>query len=231
MSVDPCLEALQDASFRGVSFLVDTTDIDVARRIVTHQYPNRDDPDYEDLGERYREFKVKGYVHGSNAIAWKNQAVAAARQSGPALLVLPAEAPFMARCLALNVTQNKDRQGWFDLSFTFRAERNTAALPSFSLGMFEGLIGSAIDTLASALVSVFGNGSGTDTAFALGYTIAPAAVFSDATVADAVDLVYTAGDLQAQVAQLPFTVADVLDYVTENAVVRTQSFAAAFADA
>lgn len=152
--MDLCVERLRDASFRGVSFLVETDDETVGRRLITHEYPKRDDPLHEDMGEKFRSYKVKGYVHGGAAIEWKNSVVAACRLPGPALLVLPAIRPFMARCVNLTVTRNKDKQGWFDLSFDFRAEDNGGFDLTFAIGAAEMLLGTLVGGLAKALGSI-----------------------------------------------------------------------------
>lgn len=227
----PCGEFLLGASFRGVMFESATVDGKYARRIVTHEYPGRDDPDHEDMGEQYQTFNVKGYVHGATARVWKDAVVAACRTPGPALLVLPGETPFLARCVNLSVTQNKDAQGWYDLNFEFRKEFNTASLLGFAIGEIEVLIGTAVSYLSTSLVSMLDGGGATGTSYDAAVSVSSAAVYSAATVADFTDSVYTAADMAIEIARLPFTVDNVLQYVADNAVARAQDFADTFASA
>lgn len=152
---DNCyIEPLQDASFNGAAFFVDTDDDSVGRRVVTHEMPMRDDPIHEDMGERVEAFKVKGYLHGDAAMAMKEAIRAACRTGGPGLLVLPATAPMLARCLNLTITRSKDKQGWFDLSFEFKAETNGGLDLTFAIGEFEMLLGSIAGTLGSVVGSL-----------------------------------------------------------------------------
>ena len=50
------------ASFRGVPFFVESSDISAGRRTVTHQYPQRDEPFTEDLGRAAREYELSAFV-------------------------------------------------------------------------------------------------------------------------------------------------------------------------
>jgi len=57
------------ASFRGVPFFYDDTKRSGGRRLVEHEFPQRDDPYVEDLGRKKREHKIAGYVIGDDYIA------------------------------------------------------------------------------------------------------------------------------------------------------------------
>lgn len=59
-------EELQPASFRGVSFFVETTDTQFGRRNQVHEYPFRDEPYAEDLGKKAREYTFNAYVLGDD---------------------------------------------------------------------------------------------------------------------------------------------------------------------
>ena len=54
---------LQDASFRGVPFKVNTSDYGVGRKSVHHKYPFDEGPGYvEDLGFDGNDFTIEGYI-------------------------------------------------------------------------------------------------------------------------------------------------------------------------
>lgn len=55
-------DQFQPASFRGISFFVDTSDMDFGRRTILHEYPLRDVPYAEDLGQKPRRFTISAYV-------------------------------------------------------------------------------------------------------------------------------------------------------------------------
>ena len=58
-------ERLQPASFRNVSFYVNAHTLEGGRRIVNHEFPDRDDPATEDMGRRSRSFAIEGHVIGT----------------------------------------------------------------------------------------------------------------------------------------------------------------------
>jgi hypothetical protein len=227
MAFDACTEDLRDASFRGVPFMVDNDDITYGRRIITHEYPLRDDPDHEDFGEKPREFTVKGYVYGGDAIEQKDAVVAAARAYGPALLVLPAEMPLMVRCLSLAVARSKDKQGWFDLTFKFRAENNGGLESDFIDGEIELLVIDACSGLQTALTTIASLAQQVD-------NILDSVDIAFATMSGFVDDVSSSPDLVDSglgLFGLTLSLDSALQYVTDNAVFRMQTFASDLANA
>jgi prophage DNA circulation protein len=62
------MKLLRKASFNNVSFEVSAGSVSVGRRIVTHEFPQRDTPYSEDLGRAYRQFTVSGFVTGADYI-------------------------------------------------------------------------------------------------------------------------------------------------------------------
>ncbi len=59
---------LRVASFRGAVFHVTETDHTTGRRVVVHEYPERDTPFTEDLGRSARTFTVKGFFVGADYV-------------------------------------------------------------------------------------------------------------------------------------------------------------------
>src|SRR4029079_12965701 len=53
---------MQQASFRGVIFHVDTQARASGRRTVVHEYPKRNDPYSEDMGRHARRINLQGYL-------------------------------------------------------------------------------------------------------------------------------------------------------------------------
>jgi prophage DNA circulation protein len=83
------------ATFRGVPFLVETSELEGGRATVKHGFPLRADQYVEDVGLRGRVFPVEGFVLGAGANAdadaqkQKGSLLAALEQSGPGELVHP----------------------------------------------------------------------------------------------------------------------------------------------
>lgn len=80
---------LRPASFRGVSFQVNGTDLGVGRRVQVHEYPQRDQPWVEDLGRATREIAFDGFLIGADYVDQANQLLAALETAGAATLVHP----------------------------------------------------------------------------------------------------------------------------------------------
>lgn len=61
-------EQLRTASFRGVTFNVLETSHTVGRRVIVHEYPNRDVPFAEDMGRSAKTFTITGFYSGYDYI-------------------------------------------------------------------------------------------------------------------------------------------------------------------
>lgn len=77
------------ATFRGVTFFVEASEISAGRRNVVHEYPQRDVPFAEDMGRAAREFAVEGYVIGDDYMVQRDRLLTALEGSGPGELVHP----------------------------------------------------------------------------------------------------------------------------------------------
>ncbi len=82
---------LQPASFRGVPFEIDTLSGEGGRRLVVHEYPDRDTPFVEDRGRAARRFTQQAFVIGANYPAAKRRLIEALEAYGPGLLVHPVD--------------------------------------------------------------------------------------------------------------------------------------------
>jgi prophage DNA circulation protein len=82
-------DSLRPASFRGVPFHVDGTDMGVGRRTQLHEYPQRDKPWIEDLGRAARELSFDGFVVGEDYVEQANKLLAALEEAGSGALVHP----------------------------------------------------------------------------------------------------------------------------------------------
>lgn len=82
-------DTLQPASFRGEPFLVEAHDSSFGRRVVVHEYPNRNEPYTEDLGRQARRFTITAFVVGDDYQAKRDRLLEAVEQPGPGTLVHP----------------------------------------------------------------------------------------------------------------------------------------------
>lgn len=80
---------LRAASFRGIAFEIVDDDITSGRRIVTHEYPGRDEPYHEDMGASVYAFSIRAVVIGSGYVARADALEKAFLQKGPGTLIHP----------------------------------------------------------------------------------------------------------------------------------------------
>lgn len=110
---------LSPASFRQVGFEVDDDTLGGGRRVVTHEYPNRESWDNEDLGIVAQTVSVRAYVHGDDADVQAAQLFRVCALPGAGELVLPVRGRMRARCTGCysTFTSNALGQIEFDLEF------------------------------------------------------------------------------------------------------------------
>lgn len=76
-------------SFRGVEFFVKRSDRTVGRRTVVRQFPGRNVPQFEDLGEQARTGTLEAFLVGPDYMGPRNELLKAFRTAGPGPLVHP----------------------------------------------------------------------------------------------------------------------------------------------
>lgn len=139
------LSGLKPGSFRGVRFDVDDTDLGSGRRVVTHEFPLRDDTFTEDMGRKKRELSIGAYVIGADWKERRDELLYACEDfEKPGTLVLPGGLEFIARCETVRVTESggERRLARFALTFTeageidapLRAKLDTATLLRRAVG-------------------------------------------------------------------------------------------------
>jgi prophage DNA circulation protein len=150
------------ASFRGVPFLVETSDRAGGRRTVTHEFPLRDDPFVEDLGRKARTFRVDGYVLGDDYVLQRDGLLAALEDTeGPGELVHPYHGIRRAICTAVSVRESRQDGRIAILEIEFAETPVQAIVPVQATDLAAQVDGSANAAL-----------SATDEEFQEGYDIA-----------------------------------------------------------
>lgn len=82
-------DKLRPASFRGIPFQVENTDMDGGRRTQTHEYPQRDKPFSQDMGRATRNINFDAYVVGFDYVEQANALLGAMEAYGPGALIHP----------------------------------------------------------------------------------------------------------------------------------------------
>lgn len=146
---------LVGASFRGVSFFVESAVRSGGRRVVVHEFPLRDDPYVEDLGRRARTFSVDGYVVGDNYLTQRDVLLAALEdEDGPGELVHPYHGVRRAICVNVSVRESRANGGMATFAIEFAEAPTQAIAPASVVDSTEQVAGSA-DAAIEAIEAEF----------------------------------------------------------------------------
>lgn len=110
---------LRPASFRGVSFFVETSQFTTGRRVVAHEFPNRDTPYPEDLGKIGGVWKVEGHILGDAYFETKRQLREAVEKFGAGELVHPYYGTLFVQCGPVSFDETTNEGGFMRVSFQF----------------------------------------------------------------------------------------------------------------
>ena len=147
------LKTLWRASYKGAPFWTERDTESGGRRIVKHQFPNRDLPYLEDLGEDLREFDITAYVASDRADAEAAMLSVACASRGAGLLVLPVQGPVLVRCVSFSQDSTKDRAGYIGFNLKFCREGASSSL--ISTAMSANLVFVAAANVVSTISSAF----------------------------------------------------------------------------
>lgn len=107
---------LQPGSFRAVPFYMNTAELTGGRRLVTHEYPQRDIPAVEDLGQKANVFRLQLFVVGNDYMIFRDALIAACQNfNDAATLIHPTMGSILCRAGALRCTENPRELGGYAL--------------------------------------------------------------------------------------------------------------------
>lgn len=113
------MDRYRTASFRGVEFKVEGHTADRGRRIVTHEFPDRDEPYSEDLGRRAGEYRIDGYLIGADYDLERDRLVGACLERGAAELVHPYLGSIEVLCIDVSVSESSQEKRICRVSMLF----------------------------------------------------------------------------------------------------------------
>lgn len=146
------MQTWRRASFRGAQFWVETDKVSGGRALVIHEFPHRDSPYVEDMGDNAVKFQVTAYVASDAAVQDAAALVKACRAGGAATLVLPMER-HKVHCETWDRDWSRDRQGFIAFSLAFVKDGGGAA--PFSAAYLSRLVVGAAGALAAPLQGRF----------------------------------------------------------------------------
>ncbi|QDM27003.1 hypothetical protein FNL56_13435 [Tardiphaga sp. vice304] len=147
------LKDLWRASYKGAPFWTERDQESGGRRIVKHQFPMRDEPFLEDLGEDLREFDITAYLASDSADAEAAALSAACASRGAGVLVMPVQGPVLVRCVSFSRDSTKDRAGY--LAFSLKCCREGASSALATVASLANLIFVAADNAATVVAASF----------------------------------------------------------------------------
>lgn len=146
-------QTLWRASFKGLQFWVDRDQETGGRRIVKHQFPMRDPPFLEDLGEDLREFDITAYLASETADSEASALSEACATRGLGALVLPLQGSVTVQGISFSRDFEKSRLGY--VAFNLKCTRAGAASAVISVLMQANQIFQAADNMVQAVAAAF----------------------------------------------------------------------------
>lgn len=107
------------ASFRGVAFGVNASDLGAGRRSAKHEFPQKELPLIEDLGRKAREYRVTGFVVGSDYFAPRNALIKALEAEGKGTLIHPYHGEQIVTVAGFSVREDSRSGGKATFTVTF----------------------------------------------------------------------------------------------------------------
>jgi prophage DNA circulation protein len=147
------LTTLWPASFKGVPFFFEQDKEKGGRGLVIHEFPNRDDPFIEDLGEAPRFYSGSAYVHGDNADSLASALKAALASRGAGILVVPYFGPVTVHCQTFERATQRDQMGY--VAFEIECVRKGVDSGLISVPLLQNIAFGAAQSLAVALGGLF----------------------------------------------------------------------------
>ena len=118
---------MQDASFRGVTFYVDSHEAKGGRRKARHEYPGSDVSDVEDMGQNAWDYNLTAYCIGDDYDKKRDELLKALNQPDPAWLVHPWLGRLWVTSERWTVTESIDKGGYCAIQITFWPTREDEA--------------------------------------------------------------------------------------------------------
>lgn len=141
------LPVYRQGSFKTLDFNVEASSITMGRRVVVHEYVNRDIPYAEDMGRRHWEVSVSVFFNGEDHLDKADQFQRALNSEGDGELVLPNRESLFAYCIEAirrEDTRFQKLNTFFDLTFV---EAGEFQFPNGLLGTLAALLNSVADSI------------------------------------------------------------------------------------
>jgi prophage DNA circulation protein len=121
----------QQASFRGLNFLIRSENEPGGKKYVAHEYPNSDRRFIEELGTKAGVYTMQAFVHGPDAITDKRSLRNAFKEIGLGVLVHPLYGRLNVKTTDWEFSSEETNIGEISFSVTFyESEENISLVPT-----------------------------------------------------------------------------------------------------
>lgn len=118
-------KSLLPGSFRGAKFYASTIYSGGGRRVNTKNFPEKDDPEFQDMGRAVRTFSITGYVMGDTAFKDRDALIKAIETRGPGTLVHPYRGSMQAIGKSYSISETETEARYIQISMEFEAVNAT----------------------------------------------------------------------------------------------------------
>jgi len=216
MASDCGVPVFLQASWKGMTFNVESSSDEFGRRGESYEYPLGEIVGYKDLGRKARKFNVEGYLIGGDQVALTAAMAALAENPEPGMLVHPMYGSQLCACitLAAKVDYKKEIRTT-KLSFEF-VEAAPSLAPYLAAVAISVVYGSGMSAVAASEQSATWTPSGRDVSYAATVSASLAAQIAPAIDEASYDAIDRLGwnDDAAQVASNTFD--GVVDPITNG---------------
>lgn len=152
-------DRLLPASFRGVGFWIDQAKTPVGRKGQLHEYPQRDLPYFEDLGQQAKTHEITAFIIGADCLEQRDKLLKAL-EAGNGELVHPWLGRLQVKVGECDMTHTRQDGGLVTFSLKFYPDRPlpfptaTVSTQKVLLAKADTLLGSAVSRFEEVIVRI-----------------------------------------------------------------------------
>lgn len=114
-------KSVLQGSFRGAKFFTSNAYAGGGRRVNTKNFPEKDDPEFQDMGRAVRTFSITAYVMGDTAFKDRDALIKAIETRGPGTLVHPYRGSMQAIGKSYSISESEAEARYIQISMEFEA--------------------------------------------------------------------------------------------------------------
>ncbi len=150
---------LRDASFKGIKFFVDTSELSAGRKTVVHSFPDKDNPNFiEDQGKATRIYNIEAFVIGDDYLITKDRLIRACEDKEIGVLIHPFYGKKKVKLIGTARIRENITDGGMAIITMSLSETEEIQFPIQQLSTISELINavtSAIDSVNNTLLDVY----------------------------------------------------------------------------